>query len=68
MGKILGNRNIGGRMNRKRNKYEVIVPEDQRIFFENLMKDFGFSARDTGFFYVADLDAWLKDKQKPIEE
>lgn len=55
-------------MSRKRNKYEVIVPEDQRIFFENLMKDFGFSARDTGFFYVADLDAWLKKTQKPIED
>lgn len=46
--------------------YEVIVPDDKRIIFEELMKKSDFGCRDTGFFRIADLDAFFKGTQKPV--
>lgn len=55
-------------MSRKQLKYEVIIPEDRRIWFEKLMDELGVKFRDTGFYYVADLDAFVKGTQKSIPQ
>lgn len=55
-------------MGRKQLKYEVIIPEDKRIWFEKLMKELGVKHRDTGFYYVADLEAFVKGTQKPVPQ
>lgn len=51
---------------RKRLKYEVIIPENKKIWFEKLMTELNVGFRDTGFFYVADLDAFVSGEQKPV--
>lgn len=55
-------------MGRKQLKYEIIVNEDKKIWFEKLMAELGLKYRDTGFYYVADLDAFVKGTQKSVPQ
>lgn len=64
--------------------YEVMVPEHKKQIFEEMMNGKprmlshqctlcpyskgNFIYRDTGFFRIADLDAWLNNSQEPISK